>query len=202
MAATESPRIAALVLAAGEGSRMKKVKQLLPWKGTTLINYHLNQLIDAGFERPYLILGAHSELIKNRIEPQSHVKEFTNWSCGIGATLQFGLECILKKEDNIHGVMISLIDQPLIEVEHYNNLKNNFIGKESIIATSYKESVGVPAIFGRNYFKELKVLPKEKGAKALLMQYAERTISLKCVGSSVDFDTIENYEKHYNLYGK
>lgn len=41
------------------GSRMKSIKQLLPWKGKTLIEHSLQQLLAVKGKKYYVVLGAH-----------------------------------------------------------------------------------------------------------------------------------------------
>ena len=56
------PPIAAILLAAGESTRMGRLKQLLPWDGTTLIAWQVGQLREAG-----AVLGVHEATASRRL---------------------------------------------------------------------------------------------------------------------------------------
>lgn len=58
---------AALLLAAGASSRMGEPKQLLEWRGGTLLEHTLQCLSEGGFDRIVLVLGAHLELFLERL---------------------------------------------------------------------------------------------------------------------------------------
>lgn len=195
-------QIASLVLAAGEGSRMKQVKQLLPWKNSNLLNHHLSQLEAAGVSDPVVVLGAHSDQIRQTINEKIRVIEHNGWSKGIGSSIQFGLDYLLRSKQTYQGVFISLIDQPMIKAEHYKSLLNKFLTIRDIVGTAYSDSVGVPAIIGGNYFSEIKDLPADRGAKFLLKKYQKVVKSLPCIGKSTDLDTTEKYKHYFELYGK
>ena len=49
--------IAAILLAAGESTRMGRPKALLPWRDTTLVEYQVRELTAAGVERIAVVLG-------------------------------------------------------------------------------------------------------------------------------------------------
>ena len=54
----------AILLAAGESTRMGKPKQLLPWAGTTLIAWQVNQMKAAGAGEVVVVVGAAAHLVQ------------------------------------------------------------------------------------------------------------------------------------------
>ena len=54
-------RVAAILLAGGESSRMGAPKPLLEWNGQTLIEYQLGQLKEAGIEVTIVVLGHRAD---------------------------------------------------------------------------------------------------------------------------------------------
>ncbi|MBG7631334.1 MAG: NTP transferase domain-containing protein, partial [Bacteroidetes bacterium] len=52
--------IAMLILAAGESKRMNGIKQLLPWKNTTLLGNAIEQGLNSNVNLVYVVLGANS----------------------------------------------------------------------------------------------------------------------------------------------
>ncbi|MGE0688024.1 MAG: NTP transferase domain-containing protein, partial [Dehalococcoidia bacterium] len=49
--------ISAIILAAGESSRMGRLKQLLPWDGTTLLDWQVREARAAGVDDVVIVLG-------------------------------------------------------------------------------------------------------------------------------------------------
>ncbi len=50
--------VSAVVLAAGAATRMGKLKQLLPYRGRTLIQHAVDQALQAGFDPVVVVVGA------------------------------------------------------------------------------------------------------------------------------------------------
>jgi CTP:molybdopterin cytidylyltransferase MocA len=48
---------AGVLLAAGESARMGRPKPLLPWGDTTLVEYQVGEMLEAGLERVIVVLG-------------------------------------------------------------------------------------------------------------------------------------------------
>ena len=59
-----------IILAAGESSRMGSPKGLLEWRGTTLLEYQMNSLLQGGCDKVVVVTGKYdtemSPLLKNR----------------------------------------------------------------------------------------------------------------------------------------
>ncbi len=64
---------AAILLAAGESTRMGTLKALLPWGGVTLIEYQVGELAAAGVEDIVVVLGHAAEEVRGRVPPPGRV---------------------------------------------------------------------------------------------------------------------------------
>ena len=51
-------KIATIILAAGESKRMDGIKQLLPWKDSTLLGHAITQSLQSSTNEIYVVLGA------------------------------------------------------------------------------------------------------------------------------------------------
>lgn len=191
-----------LLLAAGASSRMKEPKQLLPWNNTTLIEHQLHNLIKTNC-KVSVVLGAKSKEIQKVIS-NFPVSIYTNenWKNGMGTSIAFGVQQILKKDVSIDGILVSLIDQPLLTTAHFNKMTHRFQQdkKQIIVSESENGWSGAPVIFDKIYFKELINLKGDEGAKAVISK--NKNIVESIAGNTIleDIDTPEAYQKLFKKF--
>ena len=196
------PKIAIIILAAGASSRMGKIKQLLPWKQTTLIGNAIEQALDSKADAVFVVLGANYQLISKEIKQENITIIYNkNWTLGMGSSIVCAMDFFDKKHKKYDGVLITLVDQPLIDVIYFNMLINKFIDN-NIIASKYKNRVGVPAIFSLKYFNELRQLNGDIGARNLILKHINDVKKIDAFDKIQDIDSIESYEHLYSLFGK
>ena len=191
-----SKHLSILILAAGASTRMKKTKQLLPWGEHTLIEHVLANAISSDAKNIYVLLGAHSEAIRNRIQSQPvNIVENKDWTSGLGKSIAIGVRSILQQE-NPEGILIMLCDQPLIDSPYINRMlrKLSESGDEiKIIGTQYGSKIGVPAIFSPALYHELVHLETDRGAAQLIADNIQNTVSIDPAGKEKDMDTWQDY---------
>ena len=196
-------KIATLILAAGESKRMNGVKQLLPWKDSTLLGYAITQSLQSSANEVYVVLGANMDKILNTIDIRKvNLVINDDWSHGMGTSIASVIRFFRANQLDFDGILIRLIDQPLLDVKYYNTLINKYIDSKNIIASSYKSGYGVPVVFDKKYFDELLVLKSDKGAKGIIKKYKEALIVVDSEGKTIDLDDEQTYLKYYNKYGK
>ncbi|MDO6517878.1 nucleotidyltransferase family protein [Zobellia uliginosa] len=194
-------RIAILILAAGASSRMGKPKQLLPWRGTTLLGHAIRTAKASKAVLTLTVLGANAEKIRPEMTEAFAFTENTAWESGMGSSIAHGTASLMASDKDIEGILIMLADQPLIEEGYLNLLIDHSIRhKDKIIATTYKHRAGVPALFPKPYFEALLKLNKDFGAKQLLQEAGSHVIRVSAGQNIIDIDTSEDYEqlKHKN----
>ncbi|WP_347840636.1 nucleotidyltransferase family protein [uncultured Draconibacterium sp.] len=188
-------KIAGLILAAGESKRCGTPKQLLPFKGTTLLNYTKKQLSKSLVDRTFVILGANAnEIVKKSELNEPEIIVFNEWEQGMGASLAYACQTIFSKEE-FDGILITLTDLPLVGAEHYQKMLQNFTEKEDIVATLANNILGVPALFGADFFNSLLKLSGDKGAKTILQHNEKKVKRVINNNAGVDIDTMEDYQK-------
>lgn len=185
--------MAILILAAGASTRMGEIKQLLPWKKTTLLNHTIAQVKEIS-KSVFLVLGANMEKIKPTVFNYNIIYN-SNWESGMGTSITTGIAQI-EKEGSFDSVLILLADQPLLTADYYKKMILSYNKLESkIVATAYENKNGVPAIFDISLFKELKTLNKDYGARSLIQKYSESVKSIDPDGKAIDIDTPEVYKQ-------
>jgi molybdenum cofactor cytidylyltransferase len=196
-------KIATIILAAGESKRMNGIKQLLPWKDSTLLEHAIAQSLQSCTNDVYLVLGANKDKILKAVDTRKvNVIINDDWSLGMGTSIAAVIRFISANHLNFDGILIRLIDQPLLDVSYYNLLINKYIDSKYIIASSYKSGYGVPAVFDKIYFDELLVLRSDKGAKSIINEHKKELIVVDSEGRTIDLDDRQTYLKYYDKYGK
>ncbi|WP_139956059.1 nucleotidyltransferase family protein [Flavicella sediminum] len=187
-------KTAILILAAGGSRRMKRPKQLLAWKATTLLGNAIEQATGTGDNDVFVVLGANYEKIKESIAKYPITPLFhENWNLGIGSSLSFGIK-ELEKYKNYTHVLILLADQPFVLTSYLNELLQSAEqNKSKIISSLYTTKFGVPAVIPKAYFEDLKKLSGDRGAKKILEKYASESISVSNNLILSDVDSIEDY---------
>jgi molybdenum cofactor cytidylyltransferase len=197
-------KIAILILAAGESKRMQGIKQLLPWKKTTLLGNAIEQALKSKATQVYVVLGANANKIAPTIE-HYNIQNIENkdWKNGLGNSIACGVNYITENQNQYEAILITLADQPLITPTYFNELLEEYAKKEAkIIASETNNSPSVPAIFDADYFDKLTELNEDKGAKEILSANQNEVYVVRSNANLVDIDTQMEYEKVYNSFGK
>jgi len=185
-----------IILAAGSSTRMGKPKQLLQYKGESLIHRSVRVGLEANCDPVIVVLGAHSEEVKPEIDTTKvHIVENIAWEEGIGSSIRYGMSKVLKLEPEIEEVIFMLIDQPMVKADLLKTLMQERKEKgKGIIACAYEETIGVPALFYKTFFPKLLALKGDEGAKKLLYRHRDEVVAVSFPAGAVDIDTLSDYE--------
>jgi len=182
-------------LAAGESKRLGTPKQNLLYKSSTLLN-HIKEHLSLYFvDKTFIVLGAYTKEIRQASNlSSSEVIEFKGWKEGMGSSLSYACSRIFPKND-YDGILITLSDLPLVCDSDYREMIDLFESKSDVVATKANNSLGVPAIFGSDYFDELVQIKGEKGAKPLIMSHKDKVKVFENEKAAVDIDTLTDYSE-------
>lgn len=185
-----------LLLAAGSSSRLARPKQLLPYQGQTLLR-HAAEVATASPCRPLvLVTGAlHDELLPEIDGLPFHVVRNDNWADGMGGSIAAGLAELetASEATKVDAIIVILCDQPLLTEEVIGQLIVQFQATgQSVVASAYAGTQGVPALFSREIFPALLALRGASGARELLQQYAHLP-TVDFPGGATDVDTEAQY---------
>lgn len=190
-------KVPIILLAAGASSRMGQPKQLLPWGEQTLIEHQIHTLLKTG-NPVNVVLGSNSNLIIPVIE-KFPVNIFinTDWESGMGSSISLGINRIIQKFPDANGVLITLLDQPLITTSYIDKMLGTFQPGSQQIIVSHSTSgwTGVPVLFDKCYFNELSELKNEDGAKKIANRHEENVILLDGGEIMEDMDTMQTYRQ-------
>jgi molybdenum cofactor cytidylyltransferase len=183
--------VAAIVLAAGASRRLGQPKQLLMLGGETMIERVIRLAHEAGATPVIAVLGAQHELIREAIRSSNSTSVINSaWEQGISTSIQAGLAALEESAPQATGALVLACDQPRLSAGHLRAMLEVFGAQAApaIVASAYKGVLGVPAVFPREVFAELRALSGDKGARALLMQPPCPLVALPFPGGEIDID--------------
>jgi molybdenum cofactor cytidylyltransferase len=106
-------RIGAVLLAAGESSRMGQVKALLPWEGQTLLEYQLDQVAVSLCDVVVVVLGHEVDRLRPLIgeRPGLEVRVALNarYREGKATSIRVGVAAL---PDDLSAILVVAVDQP------------------------------------------------------------------------------------------
>ncbi|MFN2637348.1 MAG: NTP transferase domain-containing protein [Gemmatimonadaceae bacterium] len=186
-----SPRIGAVVLAAGGSTRLGFPKQLILYKGEPLVRRTAKAAVEAGAKPVVVVLGARADTIRGALTGLDPVTAIVNrdWRNGIASSVVAGLSAVFADPD-CDAVLITLADQPLIDAAALKRLIAAFDNRHLIVASGYGHTIGVPAIFARDYKEDLLQLTGDTGAGAWLRSKAKEVTRVPLAAAAAhDIDT-------------
>lgn len=191
--------VAAIILAAGGSSRLGRPKQLLPYKGTTLLHHAVENALGSRCRPIVVVLGANAGECRASIaDLPADIAMNENWQAGMGSSIAAGIAAITSMLEAPDAAILMLCDQPSLSPAHLELLADAFESGAGIAASEYGGSLGVPALFSRSFFSELAALDPSQGAKPLIAKYADRVAAIPFPAGDVDIDTPADYEALFN----
>lgn len=191
--------IIAVVLSAGESSRMGRPKALLPIQGQKFIERIIRVIGQSRVGRTIVVLGHHADQLRGQIEHLPvEVVINPDYRSGQLSSLQVAIRHI-RDDDRCDGMLVHLVDHPFIDVALVDALIESFFEtKKMIVVPSYKGKRGHPVIFSRELFGELLNAPLDQGAKAVVNAHRQETLEIEWQdeGITLDIDTPELYRQH------
>jgi molybdenum cofactor cytidylyltransferase len=176
---------------------MGQLKQLLVYRGRTLLQHSIQQAIGAGFQPIVVVVGSNFQMVATSITGEP-VKIVHNelWESGMGSSISAGMRVLLESDKVPGAVAILVADQPLVEAKHLAAMRELLSVEGSpIIAAQYGDTIGVPALFKRELFGALSSLPPEAGARRLLRSSDADVTPFPLPEAAVDIDTPEDFER-------
>lgn len=180
-----------VILAAGSSSRLGSPKQLIDWHGQPLLRHLAQQAIATGAPVT-VILGANAEIIRPTIAdlPLTMV-ENPKWSDGMSTSIRLAATTI-----DADAMLLMTCDQPHVTTDILRAIIDaRTAGHHRIVASEYEGIVGVPAVFERSLFHELKQLTGSKGAKAVILRHLIETHRIPFPAGAVDLDTPDDVSR-------
>lgn len=189
-----APRIAAVILAAGQSRRMgRDNKLLLPVDGKPMVAHAAESLL-ASQAAPLAVVTGHDYAAIEAALPEgrfalTHNPDFAN---GLSSSLRRGLAAL---PEEIDGVLVCLGDMPRVSPQAIDRLIAAFNPLEgrAICVPTWQGKRGNPVLFARRFFAEMQEVAGDVGARALIGDHAELVCEVPMDDDAVlvDVDTPE-----------
>jgi len=184
-------KYAILILAAGESKRLGRPKQLVPWKGSTLLNHTIDQALAVGHSDVFVAVGSSKSMISSIVSENVTLLEISNWNEGMGTSIARSIDHI--DTSYYSAIIISVCDQPFISTSIYNDLISAYeSGNSTIIISQYLNGNGPPSLFSKVHFRELKTLEGDNGAKRIVKNNLSNRDFVQFEKGYIDIDTVED----------
>jgi molybdenum cofactor cytidylyltransferase len=207
-------KVGIIILAAGSSTRLGEPKQLLSYQHKSLLARTIEAAKNAGDAKVVVILGDKHTAIAEDIEPLGvDVIYNAAWEEGMSSSVRVGLSALLKGQTGaghaaaddvaaqLEGVILTVCDQPFLTSAVLQALLDEAkLSGKSIVASAYKDTLGTPVFFGRQYFEDLLALKGAQGARMLLKKYEAELASVPFDKGEIDIDTPEDYQKLITQY--
>jgi molybdenum cofactor cytidylyltransferase len=183
--------VTAVVLAAGASRRLGRPKQLLPFRGATLLGAVLSTARSAGFDQVLVTLGAAADDIRAEVALSDvEVVPTPDFGEGCAASLRSALG---RVREDAEGLVVLLGDQPGVTVEAINALCSGAVSS-AVGVCRYDDGRGHPLWFARKTFGTLADLHGDK-AVWKVVDHSDDLAEVRVPGPvPPDVDTWDDYQ--------
>jgi molybdenum cofactor cytidylyltransferase len=184
--------VAGLVLAAGGSSRLGEPKQLLPYRGTTLLGGVLDVARACRFDQLVVALGGAAPEVRSSVDLSGcDVVVNEEYGSGCSSSIAAALPVL---EAHVGTLVLMLGDQPGVEPAAVEALVAGR-GDAPLAVCRYDDGRGHPFAFGRTVFDDLASLHGDKGVWKLLDRRGEEVVEVAAPGNvPLDVDTWDDYQ--------
>lgn len=184
--------VTGVVLAAGSSRRLGTPKQLLAYKGATILDATLDTVRQCGFDQVIVTVGSAAKQVEAVVNLVGcDVVESREFQAGCSASISAAL---YEVDERAEGVVLLLGDQPGIRVQTVEELVKR-ASPTRLGVCRYDDGRGHPFWFRRDMFSELVALHGDKAVWKIIEsgRFEVTEVSVRGVVPR-DVDTWDDYE--------
>jgi molybdenum cofactor cytidylyltransferase len=193
-----------ILLAAGESSRMGRPKPLLPWRGTTLVEYQMNSLLQGGCDKVIVVTGKYdaemAPLLKDR---PGVIRAYNpNFLEGKTTSIKAGLS---ELPDGIHSIVLLAVDQPRPAWVIEKVLRKHTDFGADVTSPGFDGHGGHPLVFDAQLRPELAAINEDtEGVRAIFRKpdIDHHRLEFDSAVVRLDINTPEAYESALASYAE
>ena len=182
------PVFSILIPAAGASERLGQAKQLVSYRGKSLLQNAVDAAHSITPREIIVVTGANAKAVTDTLqEPDVHWIHNPHWSTGMGGSIALGTANINPEST---GLMILLCDQWRVQTQDLEMLADRWRGNPKRIVVSEAEGHYMPpVIFPAVCFHRLRGLEGDEGARRLFQDYPELLTPVPVQNAVFDLDT-------------
>ena len=193
--------LAAIVLAAGESTRMGTPKALLPdADGHPFVGRLARTFRAAGIDEIIVVTGTHHDVVvealaRDRVPVMPRVVRNPDPSRGQLSSLWAGLDAV--GQPGLEAILMTLVDVPMVKETTVRAVVDAWRHRRPpIVRPAVGERHGHPVLFDRSVFDELRHAPLAGGAKTVVHAYEDALLNVQVddEGCVTDIDTPAEYD--------
>jgi molybdenum cofactor cytidylyltransferase len=190
--AADAVTVAAIVLAAGGGSRFRASggdghKLLAQFQGRTLVEWAIDSAAASGLDAVYVVRGDIDLPVPPLAADSVQFVVNDRWRDGMATSLRAGLT--RARRDGHHAVVVGLGDQPLVIAESWQRVAQ--AKAKPIGVATYNGSRGNPVRLSSLVWPLLPATG-DQGARVVMRRRPDLVMEVPCPGGAADIDTVDD----------
>ena len=168
------PRVSAVLLAAGESTRMGRPKPLLPWEGTTLVQYQVASLFGGGVDEVCVVTGAGGEAVELLFTDEAGVRVIPNpeYIAGKTTSVRAGVRAV---DASAAAIVILAVDQPRPDWVIRRVVDSHLSAGAPVTSPRFRGRGGHPLVFSAGLRQELlEITEANQGIRDVVRRQASK----------------------------
>lgn len=189
-----TPKISAMLLAAGQSRRMGPDNKLLALlDGKPMLRHVAEALKATSAERVVMVVGHEAEKVKSVVWDMGiDVIDNPNYREGLSTSVKAGFDTL---KDTADGILVCLGDMPFVSSDEINQMIEVFDPLEgrAIVTPTFKGKRGNPVLISAQFADEVAKITGDMGAKAIIAENDHLVHSVEFDSPAIftDIDTPE-----------
>ena len=199
----KSNKVAAILLAAGQSSRMGAFKPLLPFGDSTVIECCIDNLRQASFNEIVVVVGHRADEVREHLKNASVAFALNDdRTSEMSVSIARGVEQV---SNEANALLIVLVDHPAVSGDTLKTIVEAWVEGAQFVQPEYNGRGGHPVLIDLKFRHDLRHLDPQKGLRALFETHRDQVRRLPVDSPFVarDMDTWEDYvQLHRDAFGQ
>ena len=198
------PFVSAVLLAAGESTRMGRPKPLLPWEETTLVQYQVASLQSGGVDEVCVVTGAGGEAVGSLFRDETGVRVVPNpeYKTGKTTSVRAGVRVVAPAAA---AIVILAVDQPRPDWVIRHVVDSHLTAGSPVTSPRFQGRGGHPLVFSAGLRQELlEITEANQGIREVVRRHASEMNLVEFDSRVVrlDINTPDSYAAAIRDYGE
>jgi molybdenum cofactor cytidylyltransferase len=187
--------ISALVLAAGQASRMGQPKQLLPIAGTSLVRRAVETALGSPVGEVVVVVGRSADEVEHELQGlAARVVRNDRFAEGMSTSLRAGVGALAPHSE---AVIVLLADQVLLSTDVVASIVTRYqASRAPLVIPVYGGQRGNPVLFASHLYTELLTVEGDAGARSVVAKHLgdAELVTFDDSKLQMDVDTWDEYQ--------